>query len=181
MCLIPDVCYLHRQWSSQLFYFLSEVNLVSSVPPLTFFQMGLGKFRSRFRAGPITTSSIMKAILVTTGPVNNCSAFLHSGPTHMRHVVTPEQYNDAALQLQEMGMGELVEVDVVGNVREVFIKKEPKQAEEILARNPDLCQPLVYALRYFMPLPSKFRIKMRQKLVELGFVTEDQVFRTSKV
>ncbi|XP_072015232.1 uncharacterized protein [Amphiura filiformis] len=148
-------------------------------------RMGLGKFRSGNQQpspnSPVTIANIMRAILLTTGPVNNCSSFLHSGPTHMRHTVTVEKYNKAAMQLQEEGMGEFVRMDVSGYLREVFVKKVPKEAETILAKNPLLCDPLVYALRYYMPLPSKFRTKMRQKLVELGYVTEEQVFRACRI
>ena len=96
----------------------------------------------------------------------------------MRRIVTVDQYNEAALRLQEANLGIFI-TTVIGRgfAKEIFIKGTPEEAREILMANCDLCDPNEYAVRYDMPVPGKVKILMRQKLVELGYVTEEQMFK----
>ena len=122
--------------------------------------------------------NIMKAILLTAGPISNATTFLYSGPKYMRRIVTVDQYNEAALRLQEANLGIFI-TTVIGRgfAKEIFIKRTPEEARDILMANNVLCDPNEYAVRYDMPVPGKVKILMRQKLVELGYVTEEQMFK----
>ena len=124
-----------------------------------------------------TIPSIMKAILLTAGPVSNFTSFRDAGPRYMWDIITQEQYSEAAHRLEEANLGEYVTI-FIGNSRpkEMFIKKAPVEAEEILMRNNELCiAPAEYAWRFNMGVHRKIMTGMRRKLVNLGYVTEEQI------
>ena len=139
-----------------------------------------GKSTSQQRIPPdktCTIPNIMKAILLTAGPVSNFTSFRDAGPRYMWDIITRVQYNEAARRLQEANLGEYITI-VIGNSvpKEIFIKRTPEEAEEILARNNELgIVPAEYAWRFNMAVHRKIMTGMRRKLVELGYVTEEQM------
>ena len=91
--------------------------------------------------------------------------------------VTIAQYREAAHRLQEANLGGYISI-IIGNSmpKEIFIKTTPEEAEEILTRNNELCiVPGKYTKRYYMAVPRKVLTRMRQKLVELGYLTKEQI------
>ena len=149
-------------------------------PILVFLNLQHGKSTSSQTLIPpgerCTIPNIMKAILLTAGPISNLTSFRHGGPHSIRDIVTEEQYREAACRLQEANLGQYITV-VIGHSRpkEIFIKKTPKEAEEILTRNNELCiVPIEYTKRFNMAVHRKILAGMRRKLVELGYLTEEQ-------
>ena len=95
----------------------------------------------------------------------------------MCHGATKPQYREAAHRLQEAHLGGYISI-VIGNSmpKEIFIKTTPEEAEEILTRNNELCiVPGRYTKQYNMAVPRKILTRMRHKLVELGYLTEEQI------
>ena len=124
--------------------------------------------------------NIMKAILLTAGPISNATSFLNCASKYMRKV-TVDQYKEAALRLQEANLGQYITV-VIGHSRpkEIFIKATPNEALHILTRTP-IVTPIDYIQRFFLAVPNKILTGMRRKLVELGYVTEEQMFGDKNV
>ena len=141
-----------------------------------------GKFTPQQPITPgngFTIPNIMKAILLSAGPVSNLNSLRGAGPRYMRNLVTKAQYNEAAHRLQEANLGQYITV-VIGNSmpREIFIKRTPVEVEEIMTRNNELCiVPTEYAKRFNKAVPRRIRTSMRQRLVELGYVTTEQMFK----
>ena len=81
------------------------------------------------------------------------------------------------MRLQSMSLGEYITTLVCNAPKELFIKTQPSKADDILEMNQEMLMldPEEYQRRFEMPLPGKMKITMRYKLVELGYVTEEQV------
>ena len=97
----------------------------------------------------------------------------------MRNKVTKAQYSEAAHRLQEANLGEYI-ATVIGNgvPKEIFIKKTPAEMEKILNRNNEFyIFPTEYTERYNKAVPRKIRAGIRHRLVELGYVTVEQMFK----
>ena len=64
--------------------------------------------------------------------------------------------------------------------RPVLVKKPPEQVQNILDLNSEMCDFGMYVKRYRAPVPVKVIRSVRNKLVELGYVTEKQMeYQTS--
>ncbi|XP_072015238.1 uncharacterized protein [Amphiura filiformis] len=127
-----------------------------------------------------TIPNIMTAILLTAGPVSNFTSFVHTGTKPLRNFVTQDMYDEAALQLQKAEMGIYTRVDMTQYTqKKIFVKKRPNEVLEILARYRGLCDPVEYAVRYDMAIQKRMREKLRQKLVDLGYLTVEQVLKTN--
>ena len=101
----------------------------------------------------------------------------------MRSNITVDRYKEAALRLQEANLGQYITV-VVGKSRpkEIFIKKPPLEASDVLTSNKELgVTPIDYLQRYHLAVPSRILKGMRWKLIELGYVTEEQMFEDKNV
>ena len=125
----------------------------------------------------------MTPILLTAGPISNLTSFCGPGHRNMRDIVTRAQYREAAQRLQEASVGRYISI-VIGNSmpKEIVVKKEPEEAEEILTRNNELCiLPIEYTKRFNMAVPRKVNAGMRRQLVELGCVTKEQMFDDKNV
>ena len=117
----------------------------------------------------------MGAILQTPGPVSTCEAVRSNWSRNKLGNTTVQQFETAAIQLQEANLGTLVHVlNSTGRASRVFIKKLPDEASEVLAANPHICSPSVYSERYYCPASKKISWQLRTKLVELGLVTHKQ-------
>ena len=117
----------------------------------------------------------MSSILLTTGPVSNHKAFLNAGPLHLRKL-KKELYDQAARKLEAAGLGRFITVITsTAGPKEVFVKKAPDQACRVALESSGLCMMEEYIERYHGHLPRRLTMSCRQKLVALGYLTEEQI------
>ena len=119
----------------------------------------------------ITLRDIMSAILLTRGPVATHYAVVRYGPGYLRSV-SKAYYDLAAQRLQEAKLGYIV--NMTSPRTDVFVKKLPEEAQELLHANHDLAKIEEYALRYNSPAQACITLNMRRKLLQLGIVGEGQ-------
>ena len=76
-------------------------------------------------------------------------------------------------------MGQYATIQIKLRIHQVFVKKSPSEAVGILAQNPFLCDPIEYTARYEMPMIKKMKKsrRLRETLVELGYITEEQALK----
>ena len=112
----------------------------------------------------------MAALLKTNGPiltpvvVKNNWTFLHK--------MTTDQFTEAAVALQAINLGVLVDINQGKTHRTnyVFVKKQPSEVQMALAANPDLCSIDYYEQRYKKPISKAVTLKARYKIAELNIV-----------
>ncbi len=116
---------------------------------------------------------VMRAILVTSGPVLTLTAVQQNGRLLFRSI-NRNQFNLAAQTLESLHLGTLVELHLSeGRKRDVFVKKRPDEAENGLLCNKDLCSLEEYRSRFLAPLLSSFPLSLCDQLVSQGFVPPD--------
>ena len=128
----------------------------------------------------MTNQDIKRSILLTAGPVATYRTFAKQGSPHLR-AITKEEYSRAVHELQAANLGDVV-ISKRGSRPEsiIFIKKPPKDAKAVLESSTpnsddELCTLDKYTEKYQRPVPSGMNFNVRLKVVELGFVTEDQM------
>ena len=114
----------------------------------------------------------MAGLLLTAGPVATRKSV--NGLSRMfRFLVTSAKFEAAASKLQEAHLGHMVSLkgSAVAWKGNVFIKKPPAEARQILESNAALCVTLEeYTQRYHMPTPASVTPKIKAGLVQLGLV-----------
>lgn len=118
--------------------------------------------------------TLMRAILVTTGPVLTLTAVKQNGRLLFRRVGS-DQFNTAAKALEAAQLGSFVTLEVAeGRTKDVFVKKLPYDAQQGVAMNKDLCSIEEYESRFFSPvLASIHKSSICEELVNQGFVPVD--------
>ena len=117
----------------------------------------------------------MSAILLTKGPVCTYRAIHTNGPKKLRNI-KKSLFLEAADCLQRAALGELVCINRQegGLGTHVFVKVRPEAVEEpLLAGNHDLCLVEKYRKNFGMPSPGCISEKIREKLVDLGYVLQE--------
>ena len=116
----------------------------------------------------ISQRVVMGAILKTLGPV---CIFRSLGQNWKSlRSVTPQEFLDAAIALQNIGMGTLIHQD---HQTAVFIKRAPAEIEAVLhAGNGDLCDKETYSYRFSQSPNKCITWNLRAKLVSSGYVSD---------
>ncbi|XP_072015223.1 uncharacterized protein [Amphiura filiformis] len=118
----------------------------------------------------VCRTNVKAAILQTAGPISICRAiqcnwrFLRS--------VTKKQFLTAAVELENSGLGSLVNIT---SRLTVFVKKPPEEVLHMLANHPDWCLPEVYDVRYRLPPMKLISWNVRNHLVNMGLVRQEQM------
>ena len=116
----------------------------------------------------------MAAILLTSGPVST-----HKAARKLKKYLSSiniSQFIKAATNLERLGLGSLVSMMTAGSRPcHVFVKKRPEEVRAVLMDNADLCSVEDYEDRYHNPLPAAISPPQVTRLIELGFVTVDQI------
>ena len=119
---------------------------------------------------PVPITKVMTAILRTTGPVLTHIAVRRNGAPVFRKV-SIQLFKEAANKLQELNLGQLVEMKLGGGKPSVvFIKKPPPEVEEILLKDPGFVTAADYAQRYYSPMLSSIPPTMAGELLAKGLV-----------
>ena len=124
--------------------------------------------RQKLLQNPIELRDVMKAILLTTGPVSTLASV--KSTKMALHWLPLEQYMEAAEALEEANFGRLV--TVTANHNKVFIKRDPKDVVQALSENPDLCTPEMFATRYSKPSAKAVAFHLRAKLVTMKLLSQ---------
>ncbi len=115
--------------------------------------------------------SIMSAILQAAGPVAITNS-LRQNRKIFRNL-SAQQFLEAANELQDIGLGNLVDVTTTGSCTPVFVKNPPEMVEDSLNANPDLCDLGVYTTRYNSPASKSISFTLRGKLVAMKLVSKN--------
>ena len=126
----------------------------------------------------LTETSIMAAILHTTGPVSTHNAAGRVRP--FLSCITSNQFAEACHELETKGLGTAVMIKTdnrgCGKNCLVFLKVSPEDAVHGLESNPELgVTSEVYADSFRRLPPACITWKQRSTLLELGYVHENQV------
>ena len=123
---------------------------------------------------------LKSALLKTPGPICTYSSFTQSGPQNLR-TISKQDFLQAVLSLESNNLIDIVNMSSPsGELRPVLVKKQPQAVQHILMDNPALCSMDVYTKRFNFPVPVKVINSIRKKLVELGYVTQQQVEYVNK-
>ncbi len=123
---------------------------------------------------PMSIQDIKRSILLTAGPVATYRTFAKQGSPHLRSI-TKEQYSTAVHELEAANLGSVITCKRGSRPESIiYIKKPPQEAEEGL-KSHDLCALDKYTEKYQRPPPSGMNANVRLKVVELGYVTEEQM------
>ena len=115
----------------------------------------------------ITLMSTMSGILMTPGPVSTFQGVFR-GKWSMRHLKR-HQYEEAVVELLRLQLGTQVVKTDQGS--EVFIKKSPSEAEDVLLMHTDLGTLEQYETRYKAKLPYCISRGLKRYLTENGLVS----------
>ncbi|XP_072016057.1 uncharacterized protein [Amphiura filiformis] len=115
-----------------------------------------------------TIQAIMAGMLLAAGPV--VSRRMLSVNSKALVYLTSQQFEDAAMTLQEANMGTVVRDFVPRRRSYVFIKKPPFEVANILDDLGLLVSHEKYETRYNLPVPPAISGNMLEKLQERGFV-----------
>ena len=120
----------------------------------------------------MTTRNIMKAILLTAGPVSTHQTVKQNW--RFLRMLTVRQFINAAQNLQEtLQLGTLVSLPRGKSALTIFAKKPPEQAQDILELNSDLPSHGIYAYRFGRPSPKCISLNIQAHLVGMGYVAEE--------
>ncbi|XP_072015287.1 uncharacterized protein [Amphiura filiformis] len=123
---------------------------------------------------PMSIQDIKRSILLTAGPVATYRTFAKQGSPHLR-TITKEQYSNAVHELQAANLGNVIIIKRGSRPESIiYIKRPPQEAKEGLTTQ-DLCPIEKYTEKYQRPPPSGMNANVRLKVVELGYVTEEQM------
>ena len=112
---------------------------------------------------------IISGILLSASPVNSYRAFKQRGPIQLRDI-KKQEYIDAALELERLGLGTTVLSDT-GGVS--FLKRPPFEIQELLQENSsDICAYSAYVKRFNLPIPNTVSLTpaVKEKIAELKMV-----------
>ncbi len=113
----------------------------------------------------------MQGILQIKGPI--CTAKVISRNWDKLRTVSASDFEGAATELQNMGIGILASADPQKqHVRTVFVKKEPRFVANILYANHDLCTFEKYEERYNQPPSKSISLTVKASLVKQKLVSE---------
>ena len=119
----------------------------------------------------LTLDQIMDGILITPGQVVTRRSVARSGPRHLFYI-TKDQFKEGAAALQAANLGTVVRVHVP-QMCEMFMKKKPEDVESILEQRK-LCDFERYKQKFYAVTPDCITYNMRERLVKLEYMTEDQ-------
>ncbi|XP_072015878.1 uncharacterized protein [Amphiura filiformis] len=124
--------------------------------------------------GTVTMSTIMSAILLSAGPLTSFISVVKNRKSLRK--ITKQQFQSACEELQGLGLGFLVTIEVIAQ-HYVFIKEKPENASEILDVNRDLelCTPREYRDRYILRMPAypTYNRTVQEHLIALAYVPSD--------
>ena len=115
-----------------------------------------------------TIQAVMAGILLAAGPV--VSRRMLSVNSKALIYLTGQQFEDAAIHLQEANMGTVVRDFVPRRRSFVFIKKPPFEVSAILEDLGLLVSHEKYEQRYNLAIPPAISSNMLEKLQERGFM-----------
>ena len=122
---------------------------------------------------------VMAAILLTTGPICTYTSFVNTGPKHLRKI-KKEMYDQAAQNLHEASVGQFMTISSLSaGLKEVFIKRTPNNELREFLEQLNLCSMEEYTTRFHLHLPRRITRSYREKLVELGYLTLEQIKKPS--
>ena len=122
----------------------------------------------------LSNQEIKRHILLTSGPVTTYRTFAKQGSPYLRNI-TKQQYSDAVNGLQAANLGDVITLQKGARPESiVYIKRHPNIIQSVLEAE-DLISLQEYADKYNRPTPSGMNMNVRSKVVELGFVTEEQM------
>ena len=112
---------------------------------------------------------LMGRILQCAGPVILYAS--HLGTTNHRIMVTRSDYDQATKELEELGLGTVVSLQLSNapTPKTVFVKKLPADAKDILEANPGICDFEKYRTSYSMPMSRYVTVSIKKKLIEMGY------------
>ena len=105
----------------------------------------------------------MSAILLTTGPVATRESVKNT--RRSLHYLNPSRFLEAACELENLSLGA-----VISNLNNVFVKKSPPEAQQVLGANPHLCSVENYTARYNKPPSKAIGLQLKAKLVKMKLV-----------
>ena len=117
----------------------------------------------------------MRSILLGKGPIST-QASVKCNFNKLRNV-NREEFVDASRKLEGFNLGSLVKVGITKGTlaRDVFVKKRPEQVGNILQTMPGMCTLKEYSERFVMRVPTVISLKLRTRLMTLGYVSEKQM------
>ena len=115
----------------------------------------------------------MAALLQTAGPFSSHRA-INTGWRFLR-LVTIKQFKEAAMSLQQIGLGSMVQMTRRNHPSVIFVKSSPSDAALVLPSNMDLCTPEYYMMRYKQPITKSISRGVREKLVMMGLMTPEML------
>ena len=117
---------------------------------------------------------IMRALLLTTGPVSTLKAVKSTRMSLLR--LPMRAFLDAADKLEKLNLGTLVSLPSsrgkIGRPSIVLVKKLPREAAQALGANPDLCSLDEYVSRYDKPTAKAIGLALRAKIVAKKLVAQ---------
>ena len=108
---------------------------------------------------------LMKAILLTAGPINTLAAFTKNAQSTLR-CITKTTYLKAATRLEELGLIQLIKTK---SGSDVIIKKSPDEIGNLLVKH-QLCSVKDYKDRYLMPISRSISKTVVMYLTQLGII-----------
>ncbi|XP_072016026.1 uncharacterized protein [Amphiura filiformis] len=120
---------------------------------------------------PPLISDIKTAILNAAGPIATRRLLGRNGPRSILYC-SQEQFDTAARELESANIGWIV-TGLVPRCTVIFIKKPPDNVGAI-AEALGLCSAHRYKRRFHMPLSNCISQNMRDKLIAMGYLTNEQ-------
>ena len=131
------------------------------------------RHRRRFSAGTSRIRNIMSAILLTAGPVTSNVSFQRRAPTSLRQT-SKDLFHAAANMLQAAHFGIAIRMMNSSRPSVAFVKNPPQAVAQTISENRDLITMDRYTERYYVRTPTCVTIKMREKLLTMGLLTQEQ-------
>ena len=146
---------------------------------------GRGRQREAFDKRLIqpTTRNVMRAVLLTPGPIST-RLTTRNMSSSFKVAVTKPKFLAAATQLQKANLGYLLQWSC-GTTRTypIFIKRLPLEMTDVLKmeENSDLCTPEEYEFRFKLPTPASIKEPMQEDLIRQGLVHPQHFKRALRV
>ena len=110
----------------------------------------------------------MKGILKSAGPV---CVYDSARSSKLLRSLKSAQYHEAATKLEQLHLGRVMPFKQRrGATMQVFLKRSPDEAAQVLSANPHLCSLDVYSERYNKPPSKSIGFQLRARLVAMKLV-----------
>ena len=132
------------------------------------------KKNSRSQTKQPMITAIETAILNSAGPIVTRRLLGRNGPRSIVHC-SQEQFDTAATELASANIGWICS-SIIPQGKNIFVKKPPHDVAALVEQY-GLCTAHHYTKRFDMPLSTCISSNMRNKLVALGYVTNEQAMK----